>query len=301
MSDDSVLMTLPHRLSEDDITYYLAGYDEPLSRRVRVQRNGLPIEVGVLDALMADFESRRAGGAWDDDRAKSDRWLAPRVHYALRLTRFEASDKGTWQWLTLRFPGYVRWRWGLDGGTAVQADRWFGPIHKQALARLWWGAEIFRNGNDYSFAERAFVRQDLINSYLHRPIVRCRSLAVAILDVIAPGGREMEVSSTEVNDVARTLNLITAGTPPEVAVRYQSDDFGGYSAWVAEAPSPVPSWDPLPRGPNCADVTERSFSGGLGIARRARDLASAAGRKANWAGMTRLICCRRHEACQVGN
>src|ERR1700712_2872433 len=109
MSDDAALMSLPHKLSEGDLTYYLAGYEEPMSRRKQVLRGDAPIDVSVLDGLMTDFDARRAKGDWDDDRARSDRWLAPRVHFALRLTRFEASDKGTWQWLAVRFPDYVRW------------------------------------------------------------------------------------------------------------------------------------------------------------------------------------------------
>ncbi|MCV7281681.1 hypothetical protein H7J88_18785 [Mycolicibacterium flavescens] len=243
--------------------------DKQDSRATELRRpDGSSVSLDVLDALMAEVKTRTTEDFWED-RTHSDRWLAPRVHYALRLLRSEAADRGVWQWLALRFAWYVEWRWAGADGT-VADDRWWGPIHKQVFARLWWGTEIFRDGADYRPVEKAFRFQDLPNSYLHRPIVRCRSLAIAIVDRIDKSGTP---SSDQVNDLARVLNLATVGTPPEVETGYQSDDFDAYDNWCSSAPALPASWDDLPPGPQAIDTNSDSIQGASRIVERAWDYA----------------------------
>lgn len=259
MSD--ALHTLPVRLDAVERPRYR---DKHQSRATELRRSdNSSIELDVLDALMAEVKSRSGEAVWED-RTHSDRWLAPRIHYALRLLRSEAADRGVWQWLALRYSWYVEWRWaGVDD--AVADDRWWGPIHKQALARLWWGAEVFRDGADYRPVEKAFVFQDLPNSYLHRPIVRCRSLALAIVDRIDKSGTP---SSEQVNDLARVLNLATVGTPPEVETGYQSDDLYAYDSWCRSTPELPAGWDTLPFGPPATDTSSDSLQGASRIVER---------------------------------
>lgn len=259
MSD--VLNSLPVRLDADARGLYDPGR-HPQETAV-VRQNGQSPTLETLDSLMTEMRNRSDSGYWED-RTESDRWLAPRVHYALRLFRSEAADRGVWQWIALRYPWYVDWRWVGQDGTVAE-DRWWGPIHKQAFARLWWGAEIFRDGPDYRPVEQAFVFQDLPNSYLHRPIVRCRSLALAIIDRIS-GSKG--AGSTHVNDLARVLNLATVGTPPEVETAYQADDYVAYDQWCSESPPAPTNWDPLPQGPRASDTSQASLDGGSRIVAR---------------------------------
>jgi hypothetical protein len=228
-----------------------------------VNRRGEPVVVRALDSLMEQARDHLRIDHWDD-RAKSDRWLAPRIHYALRLFRAEAADRGIWQWIALRYPWYLEWRWA-DADGKVAEDRWWGPIHKQAFARLWWGAEIFRDGPDYRPVEQAFVFQDLPNSYLHRPLVRCRSLALAVVDRVANSSAP---SADQVNSLARVLNLATVGTPPEVETGYQLDDLSAFQGWVRSSPPNVNDWTVLPGGPPATDTTESSREGGARIVSR---------------------------------
>ncbi|MFC9693304.1 DUF6339 family protein [Kribbella sp. NPDC056951] len=268
MSDRRDAHRFTRQLSDDDRRIFRTGtipagvHEEPVTRS-----NGQPISLDVTRDLMSKFEQERRSGKWDKDRAVSDRWLAPRLHHALRLTRSQASDRGLWHWLALVVcSDYSEWRWTGKGGVA--ADRWYGPIHKQSLARLWWGAEIFRDGADYSPVERAFIRQDLPNSYLHRPIVRCRSLALGIVEVIAPTDGTIVLSSDQVNDLARVINLCTSGRPPEAEVGYQVDDHIAALGWADEDPAAPNDWTHLPLGPRAVDTTERSVVAGRGIAAR---------------------------------
>src|SRR4051812_6229797 len=68
------------------------------------------VSLAPVEELMTEFMRRVRARAWSDDRAKSDAWLAPRLHFGLRLTRAEVSDRGMWLWLAYRFREYVEWR-----------------------------------------------------------------------------------------------------------------------------------------------------------------------------------------------
>ena len=252
-----------------DLEDHLQGGVSKLEERLVTRQDGSTVSLSALSALMVEFESRRASGDWDGPA--SDAWLAPRIHDSLRLTRAHASDRGIWHWVALRVGAdYVSWRWA--GGDGVTDDRWWGAINKQAFARLWWGAELFRDGSDYGPVERAFRRQDLINSYLHRPLVRCRSFALGIVDVLTDdeGGA---LSAKSVNDLARVLNLCTAGRPPELYVNFQADDEDAVARWTAsDAPVPV-DWNRLPGGPMALDTTHESREGGRSLAGHGKVLA----------------------------
>jgi hypothetical protein len=238
------------------------AYQEPIRRA-----DGSTIDLAVTDELMNAVTARLHDAAWTADRAVSDRWLAPRLHYALRLTRAEAGDRRLWTWLATRHSAYVTWRW-TDAEGAVNEDRWSGPVHKQALMRLWWGAELFRDGADYTPVERAFVRQDLPNSYLHRPLVRCRSLALALVDVVVPAAGGLVRTADEVNDLARVLNLAMAGSPPELETGFQQDDLAAHDLWSRQVPVAPADWSAPVSGPQARDTTPASIAGGRAIAER---------------------------------
>lgn len=258
-----LLRVIPRKLSADQRAEFLQG-DDPDGLSSPVDRpGGTTPELDTLDSLMRWAHNLQLDGEWPD-RSTSDRWFAPRVHFSLRLFRGEAAERGIWQWVALRYPWYVEWRWGDREGN-IANDRWWGPIHKQSFARLWWGAEVFRDGSSYQPVERAFVFQDLPNSYLHRPVVRCRSLALAIVDRF---DKANSPTALQVNGLARVLNLATVGSPPEVETGYQNDDLDAYNAWVTSPVAPYSVWDHLPSGPTAADTTSESRAGGERVVQR---------------------------------
>lgn len=261
MSDQ--LHSIPRKLDSAERAELLTGANLEEHAVTLDRAVGPPPLLTGLDSLMVAAHNRKLDGEWPD-RARSDRWLAPRIHYVLRLFRGEAAERGVWQWVAMRYPWYVEWRWGNREG-AVADDRWWGPIHKQAFARLWWGAEIFRDGADYRPVERAFVFQDLPNSYLHRPIVRCRSLALAVAERFSEANSP---SAKQVNDLARVLNLATVGSPPEVETGYQNDDLDAFNNWVTEDFATPLVWDDLLAGPPAADTTADSKAGGDRVVHR---------------------------------
>ncbi|MCX3063631.1 DUF6339 family protein [Streptomyces beihaiensis] len=138
----------------------------------------------------------------------ADEWLAPRLHATLRLTRAEAADPELWSCLALLVaPDYVVWRHGRSG--KVDAVRFQGPHYKQAFARLWWAAEMFRDGDDYRPAARICRNQDMLNTALRLDVVDHRPVAQAVAVLLERGvvttGREVNALCTVVNAAAMTL------------------------------------------------------------------------------------------------
>lgn len=96
----------------------------------------------VKDAFEAVVSSCGESPA-ERERVGSDGQMAVAIHKALSgLTRREASDAELWAHLsTLGCPQYVRWRWTTDKPGPLWG-RFAGSKVRNALARLWWWAEV---------------------------------------------------------------------------------------------------------------------------------------------------------------
>ncbi|MGW7487067.1 DUF6339 family protein [Streptomyces sp. NPDC054786] len=232
-------------------------------------------EVPPLVALVRASESLgKSGSRWNvrplrelvDDtmrlhtesgRTHADAWLAPRLHSTLRLTRAEAADSALWNFVAMVVaPDYVVWRHLSKGdgtkGPAVTADRFCGPHYKHAFARLWWAAELFRDGEDYRPAVTACRNQDILNTVLRLDVIDHRPSARAVTRLLEEKsvrtGREVNALATAINTAASTL-MYDVLAPDEGA------DTEALRHWIDEcdlAP-PVPR-DALPDGPNDGDV-----------------------------------------------
>lgn len=124
---------------------------------VRTGRTEPPIEDYQMlldEAMSIDLEliSGLLEHALAQDMEKDgelDQWLSPRFHFAMRLPRRIAGDRGFWTWLTLKVGmRYTLHRWG--NGENVTMYRYTGDFKRNALSRLWWFAEMARNGPSYS-------------------------------------------------------------------------------------------------------------------------------------------------------
>lgn len=182
---------------EGDESIDLTPYESPLP-------TGRVIDVDVVVQLLAETESR-----FGAKPSQSDSWLGPRLHSALRLTRAEAAIQGVWSWLALGpCAGYIRWRWGAT----LQVSRFVGPYHLHGLARLWWMAELFRDGSDYQAAEQALKNADIAQYFLRLDIAHHRPTCQAFMRVESrrrPGepltGREANALAKAANCAATTL------------------------------------------------------------------------------------------------
>lgn len=192
----------------------------------------------------------------------SDAWLGPRIHATLRLTRREAGDKRVWEYLTVvEHPDYVRWRWGNSDHPEdpVPQDRFLGEDSKNALARLWWAAEMTRNGSDYSRTVRALNISRFSVSWLHLILSHHRAAALAVADFLhtfnTTGATDTQgqVMAKAVNVALRTISLdALANSPPTDAVAVRD--------WIAGKIDETTMIDELPTGPDEAPVPEEDIT-----------------------------------------
>lgn len=233
----------------------------------------------VVEHAMASFAGRPVD---------SDAWLAPRVHAALRLSRAEAGDKRLWWYLALALvPDYVRWRFpprGEDKGTPP--NRFFGGESKQAISRLWWAAEFFRIGADYTPVTAALAMQDVPNSmlmdYFHN-----RPMAIAAIRVLEGLNDGKPATSDEVTDVLQAANLMVTTTVLDAV----APDTGPHAAAVAKWVDDMsPDWtlmiDDMPTGPeedgpepvliDAAEAFVRRVAGSIGLPKKPLERAEAA-------------------------
>lgn len=110
-----------------------------------------------------------------------DAALAPVLHARLSLSRREAADPGVWRYLAVvARPDVIRHRWETRSWATMQSRFWMPGTRPDSntLGRLWWIAEMSREGGDYTLTRQVLNRQTLANSLFvrsfaaHRPVVR---------------------------------------------------------------------------------------------------------------------------------
>ena len=178
---------------------------------------------------------------------------AQRLHSLLHLTCAEAADGGLWNHLALRVASdYVFWRHAgrsskLHPVSKVNRSRFVGPFHTQAFARLWWAAELFRDGYDYQPVVVACQNQDILNTALRMTVVLHRPTAQAILRLVADGtasgGREANALVKAVNAAGSTLSFETIAPDAE-------PDPDAYQSWALDRDDDLLFFEKLPEGPD---------------------------------------------------
>ena len=204
-----------------------------------------PIELGPLRAVVNRAMGRRAPGA-------SDAWLAPRVHATVRLTRREAADPRIWAYLaTVALPDYVRWRWRDLGppGVPVAIDRFVGVnVGANAVSRLWWAAELTRDGPDYGPTARALASPWFDPAWLGLGVMHHRAAAQAVVARLADdgAGTAAAVRALDLAVRAMALDAVAPSAPPDAeAVR----------EWCAERPDETLMMTRPPVGPDEAPAS----------------------------------------------
>ena len=190
---------------------------------------------------------------FDETRTEADAWLAPRLHATLRMTRGEAADSRRWNHLALRVASdYVFWRHMPKPNEkrtipTVNRSRFSGPFYSQAFARLWWAAELFRDGYDYEPVVLACGKQDILNTALRLEVILHRPTAQAMLRLLADGtvstGREVNALAQAVNAAGTTLFFEAIAPDAE-------PDPDAYLAWIDELDTALVPLDGMPEGPD---------------------------------------------------
>jgi len=126
-------------------------------------------------------------------QATIDAMAAPAIHAALPLTRRVAADPGVWRFLTVVFrPDFVRHRWENTAWATMRGRFWRTGTRpdSNAFSRLWWIAELTRDGDSYELTRRALQRQSLANALFVRKISFHRPAVEACIDVLYEASQE---------------------------------------------------------------------------------------------------------------
>jgi hypothetical protein len=198
------------------------------------------VSLSALDTMLDEGMKRFA-----PDPVASDAWLSPRVHSALRLYRSEAAEPGIWLYLATRYPEYIRWRWGRSG--PINQARITGPLHRQALARLWWMAELTRNGSDYKPVANAYHNQDTAQWLLEVDAFHNRAAALAFAEYVATS----KTVRHSAPDIAKRLNHALTVTPLDILAPDPAPNCDRLDEWITTAPDETLMYgDRLPDGPD---------------------------------------------------
>ncbi|NKS50162.1 hypothetical protein GS480_15655 [Rhodococcus hoagii] len=204
----------------------------------------------LLDEAMNRFDGKRTA---------ADSWLAPRLHATLRMTRNEAADEELWNFLALVVaPDYVVWR--HKGASVAPPARFSGAHYTQAFSRLWWAAELFRDGSNYRPVEVACGVQDVLNTTMRLDVIDHRPTAAAILRIVQ---RLIDENTSHIGDYVNSLSsaVNSAGSTLvyDVMAPDSPADDEALQAWIAEAENMAPVlWGILPDGPDDCSVRPES-------------------------------------------
>lgn len=195
---------------------------ESLDLEDLISEQGRHVDVSDLPKLTAAARALPV-----DSPAKSDAWLAPRVHALLRLTRREASQKGFWLHLALvDDPDYVRWRF------PGQAGRFTADDVNQAFSRLWWAAELCRIGQHYGPVGGAFEPQDIINTVLRLKAAHNRPFCAAFLRFVETRRSDgQRLIGRQVNNLSTAINSQLFVATLDAIAPDAGDDLRAQAAW----------------------------------------------------------------------
>ncbi|MGB8644837.1 MAG: DUF6339 family protein [Anaerolineae bacterium] len=223
----------------------LEGYVQDLRR---------PIDLAPLVRVV-----HRAMSKYPRQREESDGWLAPRVHASLRLFRSEAADQGIWDYLSVVvLRDYVLWRMAGEDGLVNDMDRIVGPFRHQAVARLWWAAELSRNGADYSPTGKAFRSQDAVNYLTNVDAFHNRPAALAYIRFISHKSGTKPIKQMAI-ETGKTLNHVLTTIVLDSFAPDSGSDMNAQERWIAEPPDVTLVDSALPQGPDEPQVPEEKI------------------------------------------
>ena len=166
-----------------------------------------------------------------------DPWLAPRLHAALRIPRRIATDEGMWAWLAFHCQPFVEARF-RKGKERLHPWRYRGMWTRNALSRLWWGAEMTRNGPDYSAVPLCFARTRTAQFALELMYSWDRAAAIAFTRVAEGADGGSRLSDDRTNALSTRLKVLLTLRSLDAFGAGDADDTEEFdAAWASHQPS----------------------------------------------------------------
>lgn len=172
--------------------------------------NRSQVDVDLIEGIVAHALDLGLSGT------ELDAWLSPRIHNSLRVPRFLAADHGFWAWLAIdHFHAYVRARWAPGGADEVSAWRYTGDLLRNAVSRLWWGAEMVRNGPSYDYVGPLFKRVRTAQWALELKYSWYRPAPIAFVRVAEAVHTGKELTDDEMRTLSKRINAYLSLTALE--------------------------------------------------------------------------------------
>ena len=151
----------------------------------------------------------------EDDRKDHEQYehtidvaAAEPVRVYLDIPRRVAAKDGLWHWLAVaKYPEFVYHRWRETGNIEEKFLAAGTDIYSNALHRLWWGAELTREGDDYTRTRAMFAQGELANDVLDRWFARYLPASHTIVDFLA--GEDSDTVSDLTRDFRNELSSYT--------------------------------------------------------------------------------------------
>ncbi len=180
----------------------------------------------LLEAVLAEALER-----YSDDNNKLDAWLAPRLHNVIRVPRRIAADRRFWAWVAIEFGrDYIKHRWSDGGGNAIKELRFTGTHLRNGISRLWWAAELARNGRDYGPVALALKAVRIAQFALELKYSWYRPAVIAFATVCVDrklGDSKMQALSVRVNAYLGTRPVELVGLDENVGEEYDAEWWAG--------------------------------------------------------------------------
>ncbi len=180
------------------------------------------------------------------DNYALDRWLAPRLHAAIRLPRRITSDRSFWAWIAMSLaPEYIFARWSSDG--VLNPWRLTGDLLRNGVSSLWWAAELLRNGTDYSKVDLGLRRVSTAKFALELKYSWYRPAAIAFVNV-AQG--DPALAEDQMKALSKRANAYLPLAPLE-AIGFDNTEPEHDEVWWEAQPTLAELIsDDAPKGPN---------------------------------------------------
>lgn len=166
---------------------------------------GTSADVGSLEDALEEIVT-------DDDvdrySTTIDARAAEPIREHLDLTRQRATRPGLWHWLAVtQFPEFVYHRWEKFADIEEKFLSAGRDVYSNAIHRLWWGAELTRDDDDYSRTRDMFSNGRLANDVLDAQFARYSSAAKVVVDELADATSDVVQKTTR--DVRTELSVYT--------------------------------------------------------------------------------------------
>jgi hypothetical protein len=183
----------------------VTSIDEETIREYSVPIHDLSADI---EGLREELESIVNADEPEEYSHHIDAEAAPIVRGYIDITRRQAARDGLWHWLAVsEFPEFVYHRWRETGDIEEKFLAAGTDIYSNAIHRLWWGAELTRDGSDYERTERMFSQGELANDVLDRWFARYRPAAKTVVDQL--DGDNSDTISDLTRDIRNELSSYT--------------------------------------------------------------------------------------------